>query len=228
MSKMFTYNNKRMITWNLFTGCNFECSYCWARKLATGKLKKSYPNGFVPTTHPDRFKRNFKSVDFVFPVSMGDIAFAPFEVLDTIIVTAIKHSETKFVLCSKDPIRYRQLAFIPNNVYLGTTIETTENFAVSYAPTPRERYNAMMGLHHQKKFVSIEPLMDFDLIQFVQWIEDIKPEIIEIGADNYHNELPEPEPQKVRQLLNHLKQICPTVIEKQGLNRLLAGSNEQV
>ena len=55
MNKMFTYQGKRLKTWNPFTGCNFNCSYCWARKLAEGKLKNSYPNGFIPTTHPDDF-----------------------------------------------------------------------------------------------------------------------------------------------------------------------------
>ncbi len=221
MSKMFTYQGKRLKTWNPFTGCNFNCSYCWARKLAEGKLKNSYPNGFIPEFHPDRFNKRFKPNDFVFVCSMGDISFAPFIVLDNVIRIALKCPDTKFLLCTKDPARYRQFATIPNNIYLGTTIETTEDFAVSYAPAVRERYSAMMGLYHQKKFLSIEPIMDFDLMQFVWWIEDIKPEIVEIGADNYNNQLPEPEPQKVRNLLNHLRQICPTVIEKQGLERLL-------
>ena len=193
---------------------------CWARKLAEGRLKANYPNGFIPTIHPDRFTRRFKPDDFVFPVSMGDIAFAPFLILHIIIKCAQKHPATKFLLCSKNPARYKQLAFCPDNVYLGTTLETTETFAVSYAPVPRERYHEMMKLYHQHKFVSIEPLMDFDLKQFIWWMEDIKPEIIEVGADNYHNNLPEPEPQKVRQFLYHLKQICPIVIEKQGLERL--------
>jgi DNA repair photolyase len=209
-----------MTTWNLFTGCNFFCSYCWARKLAEGKLKRFYPNGFIPTTHPDRFRKCFKLNGFVFPVSMGDIAFAPFVVLENIIECAKNSPNTKFLLCSKDPERYRQLAYIPDNVYLGTTIETTENFAVSYAPTPSERYTAMLKLYHQKMFVSIEPIMDFDLAKLVWWMENIKPEIVEVGVDNYHNNLPEPEPRKVRQLLYHLKQICPVVVEKKGLERL--------
>ena len=223
---MFTFNGKRMVTWNLFTGCNFYCSYCWARKLAEGKLKRSYPNGFIPTTHPDRFNRHFKPDDFVFPVSMGDIAFAPFLILNTIIECAKRHPATKFVLCSKDPVRYRQAAFYPPNIYLGTTLETTEDFAVSYAPSVKERYHEMMKLYHQHKFISIEPIMNFDLKQFVWWIEDIKPEIIEVGADNYHNNLPEPEPYKVNALLAYLKQICPTVIEKDGLDRLTVMGSE--
>ena len=88
--KMFTYNGKRMKSWNLFTGCNFNCSYCWARQLAETRLKASYPNGFIPTTHPDRFNRQFQPDDFVFPISMGDIAFAPSVVVDCILLTAKK------------------------------------------------------------------------------------------------------------------------------------------
>ncbi len=62
--------------------------------------------------------------------------------------------------------------------------------------------------------------MDFDLFQLLDWIEILKPEIIEVGADNYHNRPPEPSPQKLNSLLEHLKHICPTVIEKDGLERL--------
>ncbi len=62
--------------------------------------------------------------------------------------------------------------------------------------------------------------MDFDLVTFVRWIGNIKPEIIEIGADNYNHNLPEPNPDKVNALLKLLRDICPTVIEKHGLERL--------
>ncbi len=218
---MFTFNGKRMVTWNPFTGCNFNCSYCWARKLAEGKLKKSYPNGFVPTTHPDRFNKRFKPNDFVFVCSMGDIAFAPSVVEDVIATTVSKYPETKFLLCSKDPDVFRRTKWHQPNVYLGTTIETNKNFRVSRAPSVKERYYKMVGISHPHKFISVEPIMDFDLQAFLRWIENIKPGIIEIGADNYRNNLPEPEPEKVRQLLYHLKEICSNVIEKAGLERLL-------
>lgn len=222
MSRMFTYNGKRMSTWNLFTGCGFNCynGGCWARKLAEGRLKKFYPQGFIPTTHPDRFVRHFKPGEFVFPVSMGDIAFAPFEILDTIIKTAVKHPKTKFILCTKDPARYRQLSVIPDNVYLGTTIETTEDFAVSYAPNSLMRYDSLLRLSHPHKFLSIEPIMDFDLKRLVWWVEQLKPEIIEVGADNWHCSLQEPPPEKLNKLLAGLRQLCPNVIEKEGLERL--------
>ena len=209
-----------MATWNLFTGCNFHCTYCWARKLAKGILKKSYPNGFIPTTHCDRFNRRFKPNDFVFVSAMGDIAFAPTIVEGHIIATANKYPDTKFLLCSKDPTVFRKIKFHLPNIYLGTTLETNKNYRLTKAPPPFERYKVMRYLIHPHKFLSIEPIMDFNLLLFVDWIKLIKPEIIEVGADNYHNNLPEPNSAKVNALLSYLKQICPTVIEKEGLERM--------
>ncbi len=221
MSKMFTFNGKRMLTWNLFTGCNFNCSYCWARKLAEGRLKKSYPNGFIPTTHPERFNKHFKPSDFVFVISMGDIAFAPSVVEDYIVTVANRYPETNFLLCSKEPDIFRKVKFHQLNIYLGTTLETNrDTTSFNRAPTTRERYYNLRFLSHKHKFLSLEPLMDFDLLTFVRWITNIKPEIIEVGADNYRNNLPEPNSDKVNDLLVYLKQICPTVIEKDGLERL--------
>lgn len=221
MNKMFTYNGKRMITWNPFTGCNFNCSYCWARKLANGKLKKSYPNGFIPITHPDRFDKRFKPDDFVFVCSMGDISFAPSVVWDQIYFIAQKHPSTKFLLCTKNPAVYLNLAWRLPNVYYGCTIETNKDYAVSKAMRCYDRYLAMKEVAHPHKFLSIEPVMSFNLEVFVDWVADIKPEMIEIGADNYHNNLPEPQPQYLIKFLETIKRYTPIVIEKQGLERLL-------
>ena len=74
MGKMFKTITQ---TWNPFTGCEWRCSYCWARRLAEGKLKKQYQHGFVPEFHPNRVERHFKPGEFVFVSSMGDISFCP-------------------------------------------------------------------------------------------------------------------------------------------------------
>jgi len=83
----------------------------------------------------------------------------------------------------------------------------------------------MRALDHPKKFISIEPICDFDLDEMLSWMEEIKPDIIEVGADNYHNDLPEPPWEKVEKLLAGLKTICPTVVEKDGLDRLCNGKS---
>ena len=222
MSKMFTYQGKVLKTWNPFTGCNFNCSYCWARKLAEGKLKNSYPNGFIPTTHPDRFDKRFKLDDFVFVCSMGDISFAPSVVWNQVYITAQNHPETKFLLCTKNPATYLSLAWRLDNIYYGCTIETNKNYKVSKAPRVYDRYLALRKAFHPHKFISIEPIMDFDLMEFSNWIYDINPEIVEIGADNYNNNLPEPSSNKILKLIDILTLHGVNVVQKQGLERLLS------
>ena len=221
MNKMFSYQGKRMTTWNLFTGCNFNCTYCWARKLAEGRLKRSYPDGFIPTTHPERFNKHFKPDDFVLLTSMGDISFAPSVVEDYIVTVANRYPKTKFLLCSKDPDIFRKVKFHQPNLYLGTTIESNRRYNVSRAPVPYIRALKMKELTHPHKFLSLEPIMDFDLDILLSWIYDINPEIVEVGADNYHNNLPEPSWSKVTQLMGKLRASGITVIEKDGLERLL-------
>ncbi len=225
ISKMFTINDERMITWNPFTGCYFNCCYCWARKLAETKLKKSYPEGFTSTTHPDRFTRRFKPNDFVFVWSMGDIAFAPPPVWRVVSEHVQKYPQTNFLLCTKSPHVFSQSIAWPNLLF-GSTIETNRHYPeISKAPPVHERYK-QMSLIYGRKFLSIEPIMDFDLNSFIQWVINIKPEIVEIGADNYHNNLPEPGPDKLAQFLVELRDYVPTVIEKPGLERLLPALNK--
>ncbi|GAH95428.1 unnamed protein product, partial [marine sediment metagenome] len=134
---------------------------------------------------------------------------------------------------------------MPENVYLGTTIETNDYFyklivpkevatsageiiaireenKITDAPAPFSRYEAMIdpGLKQFRKFVSIEPIMDFDLETMLNWMNEIAPAIIEVGADNYGHHLREPSWYKVQYLLGGLRTICPNVKEKTGLERL--------
>ena len=70
---------------------------------------------------------------------------------------------------TKNPDRYLSLLpYIPKNAILGATIETTNDEIVqtdkiSSAPLPSERYEAMKALDWDRKIVSIEPILDFDL-----------------------------------------------------------------
>jgi hypothetical protein len=60
--------------------------------------------------------------------------------------------------------------------------------------------------------VSIEPIMDFDLETFVQWISDIKPILVHVGYDNYNSNLPEPPLSKTKQLIEHLRKFTTVKI----------------
>ena len=91
---------------------------------------------------------------------------------------------------------------------------------INKAPIPQERFMAMTYLENIPKMVSIEPIMDFDLDVMMRWIEEIKPEFVSIGADSKGHNLPEPPPDKVKELIQGLK--CFTIVKvKNNLNRIL-------
>lgn len=222
-SRMFLIDGKPMTTWNVLIGCRFECSYCNVRKLVVTRLKNSqrYAEGMKPRLVSELLARRFRKGQFVFVGYMGDIAWQPKKNVELVLEVTYNFPDTWFLFCSKNPAVYTEWGFeYPENLYLGTTIETNQDYVVSKAPPPAERYKAMVQLRHPKKFVAIEPIMDFHLGTMVDWMERISPSIIEVGPDNYNNDLKEPPPWKVNMLLENLRKICPTVVEKRGLERL--------
>jgi DNA repair photolyase len=206
---------------NIQTGCEFFCTYCWARELAEGRLKNKprYKDGFVPRFNPEEMRKRFKPGDFVFVCSMGDISFASPENMAAILKHIAKFPETKFLIQTKNPGAFYWWPFTPN-VHFGTTIESNRDHGVSKAPHPEVRFKDFRIHRHKPKFLSIEPILDFDLDVMVRWVTDIQPAIIEIGADNHGHHLAEPPWEKVEELLKALRKICPDVKEKDGLERL--------
>jgi hypothetical protein len=189
--------------------------------MALGRC--NYPD-FKPTFHPERLKQisRFKEGDFVFVSSMGDIAWAGEQEI-TSIVSAIENSKALFLIQTKNPeifLHYREF-FSMTNVVHGVTIESNRCWNGSKAPCPVFRYSAIKTDTHPHKFLSIEPIMDFDLDIFTEWVMDINPEIIEIGADNYHNNLTEPSPEKLAEFIKQLEDAGLNVKQKDGLGRLL-------
>lgn len=63
----------------------------------------------------------------------------------------------------------------------------------------------MVDLPVKNKLVSIEPIMDFDLDIFTQWIRDTGPSLVHIGYDNYNNGLPEPSLAKTKDLIEKVQ-----------------------
>ena len=212
--KMFSIVTK---TWNPVSGCSHFCSYCWARRLATTKLRNSnrYRNGFKPRINPEEFKVKFREGDFVFVSDMGDL-FGDFIPQSWIlrVIDHVKHfPETFFLFLTKNPSRYESfLDVMPENAILGATIETNRDSlyvekGISAAPLPTIRYEAMKNLEWDKKFISIEPILDFDLEVFSEWISEISPFMVYVGYDNYDNRLPEPPLKKTLMLLVDLSKM---------------------
>jgi hypothetical protein len=109
----------------------------------------------------------------------------------------------KFLIQSKNPCIFGHFRF-PQNVLLGITIETNRDDlyeGISNAPPPSQRYKAMLKLQHERKIVTIEPVLDFDVEIMVEWVREIRPETCYVGYDSKKNYLPEPELSKVEALM---------------------------
>ena len=72
-----------------------------------------------------------------------------------------------------------------------------------------------------RKMITVEPVMDFDIDIFLQWIRTINPEQVNIGADSGGNNLPEPSPEKLRKFIQALQAGGTKVHVKDNLKRLL-------
>jgi hypothetical protein len=73
---------------------------------------------------------------------------------------------------------------------------------------------------HFDIYVTIEPILDFDLQDMVALIKACEPNQVNIGADSGNNHLPEPSKEKLLALIDALKEF--TVIDKKtNLQRLL-------
>jgi hypothetical protein len=91
---------------------------------------------------------------------------------------------------------------------------------VSKAPDVYTRYADFVELNLPAKMVSIEPIMDFNLDKFVDWLSSIGPEFVSIGADSKGHNLPEPPAGKIRELIQELKKFTEVKI-KANLKRLI-------
>ena len=97
----------------------------------------------------------------------------------------------------------------PENSLLGATIETNRDTSnLSKAPSPVEKFEAMPELSHHHKFVVVEPILDFDLLVFAEWMRRLNPIHIYIGYDNYGKRLPEPPLKKTLKLVRELEKVA--------------------
>lgn len=206
-------------TWNPVTGCPHQCRYCWARQLATTKLRNShrYREGFVTRFNIEEFRRRFKG-GVVFVSDMGDL-FAH-TVKDEWISRVIDHisrfPDTFFLFLTKNPMRYHEFVKkFPDNAILGATIETDDDdlylkHRISLAPLPSKRIKAMKELDWDLKFISIEPILDFTE-RFIEELREIGPFMVYVGYDNYNNKLPEPPLKKTEELISELREFTLVV-----------------
>jgi len=203
-------------TWNPIKGeCPHGCSYCYMKRW--GKQKPIHLD-------EKELKTDLGSGNFIFVGSSCDM-FAK-EIPEKWILDTLNHCESfyenKYLFQTKNPqgiINYQN--YMPEAV-ICTTIETNRWYPVimGNSPAPELRASEMHYLNEWERYVTIEPIMDFDLDKMIKYISWCNPVQVNIGADSGNNHLPEPPKEKIFELIDELKKF--TVIDqKRNLQRLL-------
>ena len=194
----------RAKTWNPFKGCEFDCIYCRPSFQQQSKRQMHLCRScyeYVPHCHRKRLVK-IPSADIVFVSGNGDLAFCPSDFIPEIIAAIRNHnrrcSYKTYYFQSKQPECLEPfIEQLPSNVILVTTLETNRDSGYgqfSKAPPPTERFQQFKSLKHLRKVVTIEPVMDFDLRIFSQWIISIHPEYVWLGLNSRPQQVQIPEP----------------------------------
>lgn len=205
--------------WNPIRGeCLHNCSYCYMKKY-----------GNLTPIHLDEkyLKDDLGKDNFIFVCSGCDM-FANninIEWIESVINTCKNYADNKYLFQTKNPINIKDY-WLPDGSIVCTTIESNRWYPeiMNNAPHPGERWNGLHQLGYDK-YVTIEPILDFDLDEFINMFRyyynmdsDIKQ--INIGADSKGYNLPEPSKEKILELISELQKFTKVHFKK-NLNRLL-------
>lgn len=200
--------------------CAHGCSYCYVDSPRFGR-----PDRFKGELRllEDEFRVNYGSGRTIFIDHMNDL-FAdavPMVWIERVLLHCARYPDNTYVFQTKNPVRYLECEPLPENIILGTTIESNRFFpeVMQKSPSPIYRVEPMVQVKH-KKFVTIEPILDFDLDTLLAWIVKINPDFVNIGADSKGRGLPEPKWGKVEGLIHGLFAAGVTIRKKMNLDRL--------
>lgn len=201
-------------TWNPIRGrCQHDCVYCYMKDM---------PGTSKPVRLEQKELRTpLGSLATIF-VGSGTDMWAE-DIPDTWIQEVLEYCrqfKNEYLFQTKNPARFLKYWKAPEDIILGTTLETNRDIPeISKAPVPRERVKAMAQIG-VTKMVSIEPIIDFDFYEMVGMIQLIRPNFVSIGADSKGHNLPEPSAAKIHQLIDALRPITQVII-KNNLGRLV-------
>jgi len=209
-SNMYEFVN---YTWNTIKGaCYHDCSYCYMKRW--GKL------------NPVRFdekelKTDLGSGNFIFVGSSCDMWAE--DIPEEWILKTIDYCnkfDNKYLFQTKNPSRIND-KFLPSESVICTTIESNRWYGdiMQNSPYPYKRALGMYCID-LPKYLTIEPILDFDLESFVEMIRSIEVVKVNIGADSGNNSLPEPPKEKILELITELERFT-IVKQKKNLKRLL-------
>lgn len=218
-------------TWNPIKGkCYHDCSYCY--------MKKINPDAQPVRLVENELQGDFGINKFIFVDSSTDM-FAQNvkdewikEVLDFCLVKTSRQAQqerTRFMFQTKNLQRLLQFISHPlfdverKQAVICTTLETNRHYPdiMNNAPLPQDRAEAMNAIAKLgiETFVTVEPIMDFDLGEFVSLVKRCNPLQVNIGINTNANiKLPCPAIEKLINLILLLTIFTKVHIKKNANN----------
>jgi DNA repair photolyase len=203
--------------------CSHKCSYCYVGKVPFGRPAKY--------TGPTRLIELELAVNYgvgktIFIEHMNDL-FAQ-GVRDEWIGKILTHCRiwpgNEYVFQTKNSERAAEFLFqFPKPYLMGTTLETNRETSISMAPPPKSRIRGLGGFAHVgiRTFVTIEPILDFDVPELLGLIQQVNPEFVNIGADSKGSGLVEPSREKIFELIELFGKYGIPIKKKVNLGRIL-------
>ena len=152
-------------TWNAIKGkCPHDCSYCYMKRW--GNLKDV-------RLDEKELKTDLGTGNFIFVGSSCDMFAA--DIPDEWILKTLNHCvlfKNKYLIQSKNPQRivdFYPLVGVVSPIVC-TTIETNRWYpdVMGKSPSIPSRVSGMRQLNKFEKFVTVEPIMDFDILELVR------------------------------------------------------------
>ena len=203
-------------TWNTVKGrCEHDCSYCYMKKWKHLKDIRF---------DSKELNTDLGSGNFIFVGSSNDMFSGNID--PEWVMLTLKHCSkyrNKYLFQTKNPTNIiKYMGKFPAKFVLCTTFETNRYYPgiMINSPEPELRATAMSKFSMIEKYVTIEPIMDFDLPELVNMIKLCSPIQVNIGADSGGHKLPEPTKGKILELIDELNNFT-TVFQKKNLKRLL-------
>ena len=203
--------------------CPHGCSYCYVKAIDK-RFGRSNHAGPVRLDEKE-LAVNYGTGKTIFIEHTNDL-FAV-GVPDEFIVKILRHCrawKNYYVFQTKNPSRVTQFYDeLPHHNYIGTTIETNRYYPkiMGRSPLPAVRAEGMARISKMSiKFVTVEPILNFDVEELVKLIATVQPEFVNLGADSKGHGLPEPSWRKVVALIGALDRLGIEIRQKSNLTRL--------
>lgn len=206
--------------------CSHSCSYCYVSAMS-----QRFPGMKDRYSGPIRLISEELEVPYgsgrsIFIEHCNDLFSdsVPDQMIIAILQHCRKYPENTYVFQTKNPDRYLDETldkYWPEKMIRGCTIESDIHYPeISNAPDPESRAQAM-GDVEGETFITIEPILEFNLDEFFGLLCSSNPTFINIGADSKGTNLPEPSAYKIETIICALQNFGFEIRKKVNLERLL-------